>query len=58
MERQRHDERASASGKIRRRYLAAMRADELRPSLLHEAALKNAPDAHGGFFRVPKVIDK
>src|SRR5216684_3529856 len=36
----------------------AMRADELRPSLPNEAALQNAPDAHGGFFRVPKVIEK
>ena len=36
----------------------AMRADELRPSLLHEAALQNAPDASDGFFKVPKVIEK
>lgn len=35
-----------------------MRADELRPSLPHEAALRNAPDADRGFFRVPKVIEK
>ncbi len=36
----------------------AMRQDELRPCLPNEEALKNAPDAHGGFFRVPKVIEK
>jgi aspartyl-tRNA(Asn)/glutamyl-tRNA(Gln) amidotransferase subunit C len=30
----------------------------LRPSLSHEDALKNAPDADGTFFRVPKVIEK
>lgn len=30
----------------------------LRPSLPHEEALKNAPDADGTFFRVPKVIEK
>jgi aspartyl-tRNA(Asn)/glutamyl-tRNA(Gln) amidotransferase subunit C len=36
----------------------AMRADELRPSLPQEAALKNAPDASDGFFKVPKVIEK
>lgn len=35
-----------------------MRTDELRPSLPHEAALQNAPDADRGFFRVPKVIEK
>ena len=30
----------------------------LRPSLPHDEALKNAPDADGTFFRVPKVIEK
>jgi aspartyl-tRNA(Asn)/glutamyl-tRNA(Gln) amidotransferase subunit C len=35
-----------------------MRADELRECLPREAALKNAPDAQSGFFRVPKVIEK
>ena len=30
----------------------------LRLSLPHEEALKNAPDADGNFFRVPKVIEK
>ena len=32
--------------------------DGLRPSLPHEVALQNAPDADGIFFRVPKVIEK
>jgi aspartyl-tRNA(Asn)/glutamyl-tRNA(Gln) amidotransferase subunit C len=32
--------------------------DGLRPSLPHEVALQNAPDADGTFFRVPKVIEK
>ena len=32
--------------------------DGLRPSLSHEVALQNAPDADGIFFRVPKVIEK
>ncbi len=36
----------------------ALRQDELRPCLPNEEALKNAPDASGGFFRVPKVIEK
>jgi aspartyl-tRNA(Asn)/glutamyl-tRNA(Gln) amidotransferase subunit C len=36
----------------------SMRQDELRPSLPHEAALRNAPDSDGEFFRVPKVIEK
>jgi aspartyl-tRNA(Asn)/glutamyl-tRNA(Gln) amidotransferase subunit C len=35
-----------------------LRADELRPSLSRESALRNAPDAAraAGLFRVPKVI--
>jgi aspartyl-tRNA(Asn)/glutamyl-tRNA(Gln) amidotransferase subunit C len=35
-----------------------LRQDELRPSLPHEAALRNAPDSDGEFFNVPKVIEK
>ena len=30
----------------------------LRKSLPHDIALANAPDADGGFFRVPKVIER
>jgi aspartyl-tRNA(Asn)/glutamyl-tRNA(Gln) amidotransferase subunit C len=30
----------------------------LRKSLSQEAALQNAPDADGTFFRVPKVIER
>lgn len=30
----------------------------LRKSLPHEAALANAPDTDGTFFKVPKVIEK
>ena len=30
----------------------------LRPSLPHDAALANAPDADDNFFRVPKVIER
>lgn len=36
----------------------AMRADELRPSLPHDAAMQNAPQTDGVFFKVPKVIEK
>jgi aspartyl-tRNA(Asn)/glutamyl-tRNA(Gln) amidotransferase subunit C len=32
------------------------RLDEIRPSLEHEAALANAPDAAAGLFRVPRVL--
>jgi aspartyl-tRNA(Asn)/glutamyl-tRNA(Gln) amidotransferase subunit C len=32
--------------------------DGLRPSLPHEAAVKNAPDTDGTFFEVPKVIER
>jgi aspartyl-tRNA(Asn)/glutamyl-tRNA(Gln) amidotransferase subunit C len=40
------------------RYTYALRADELRPSLPHEAALQNAPDTDGKYFKVPKVIER
>ncbi len=30
----------------------------LRKSLPHEAALQNAPDSDGTFFKVPKVIER
>jgi aspartyl-tRNA(Asn)/glutamyl-tRNA(Gln) amidotransferase subunit C len=36
----------------------ATREDALRPCLPHQAALANAPDSDGDFFRVPKVIEK
>jgi len=36
----------------------AMREDALAACLPREAALKNAPDSDGEFFRVPKVIEK
>jgi aspartyl-tRNA(Asn)/glutamyl-tRNA(Gln) amidotransferase subunit C len=39
-------------------FASAMRGDELRPSLPHEAAMRNAPDSDGSFFKVPKVIEK
>jgi aspartyl-tRNA(Asn)/glutamyl-tRNA(Gln) amidotransferase subunit C len=32
--------------------------ESLRKSLTQEAALANAPDADGTFFRVPKVIER
>jgi aspartyl-tRNA(Asn)/glutamyl-tRNA(Gln) amidotransferase subunit C len=35
-----------------------LRADELRPCLPRELALKNAPQSDGTFFRVPKVIER
>ena len=34
-----------------------MRDDEPRPSLPRDEMLANAPDAHGDFFRVPKIIE-
>lgn len=40
------------------RFDFALRADESRPSLPHEVAMKNAPESDGVFFKVPKVIDK
>src|SRR5436309_974353 len=37
---------------------ATLRPDELRPSLPHEAALRNSPQPDKNFFKVPKVIER
>jgi len=34
-----------------------MRDDEITPSLSQDAALANAPDRAGEFFRVPRIIE-
>ena len=34
------------------------RADESRPSVSVNDALKNAPKCHKGYFEVPKVVEK
>jgi aspartyl-tRNA(Asn)/glutamyl-tRNA(Gln) amidotransferase subunit C len=34
-----------------------MRDDALRPCLAQDAALANAPDRAGEFFRVPRIIE-
>lgn len=34
-----------------------LRADEAKPTISHDDALKNAPDADSDYFRVPKVIE-
>ena len=33
------------------------RADEIRPSLPHGDALRNAPNKGGGLFIVPKIVE-
>ena len=33
------------------------RADEVRPSLSHEDALRNAPARANGLFMVPKIVE-
>jgi aspartyl-tRNA(Asn)/glutamyl-tRNA(Gln) amidotransferase subunit C len=33
------------------------RADEIRPSLPHEEALRNAPKQANGLFIVPKIVE-
>ena len=33
------------------------RPDEVRPSLPHEAALRNAPSQANGLFMVPKIVE-
>lgn len=50
----RYAERKEDSGE----FLYAMRADEPRPCLPREEALKNAPQSDGTFFKVPKVIER
>ncbi len=35
----------------------AFREDLVKPSLLVEDALANAPDKEGNFFKVPKIIE-
>ena len=35
-----------------------MRDDEVRPSYPADAMLANAPDAHEGQFRVPRIIEE
>ena len=37
--------------------VSVMREDVVRPSLDPEAALANAPDREGVFFRVPRIIE-
>jgi len=37
---------------------ATLREDRERPTLGNEAALGNAPLAGGGYFKVPKVIER
>jgi aspartyl-tRNA(Asn)/glutamyl-tRNA(Gln) amidotransferase subunit C len=38
--------------------IGAWRADVPVPSLPHDAAMKNAPETDGDFFKVPRVIEK
>jgi aspartyl-tRNA(Asn)/glutamyl-tRNA(Gln) amidotransferase subunit C len=40
------------------RFAYAMREDELAPCLIHDEAMRNAPESDGVYFRVPKVIEK
>jgi aspartyl-tRNA(Asn)/glutamyl-tRNA(Gln) amidotransferase subunit C len=37
---------------------ATLRADEAAPPLGNQAALANAPQPGGGYFKVPKVIER
>ena len=37
---------------------AALRADEVRPSLDRKAVMAAAPETDGRFFKVPKVIER
>jgi aspartyl-tRNA(Asn)/glutamyl-tRNA(Gln) amidotransferase subunit C len=46
------------SKKDDRKYDYAQRPDLPKPCLPREAAMQNAPDTDGVFFRVPKVIER
>lgn len=35
-----------------------LRADEIKPSLAKEQALRNAPDPIKGYFRVPRIMEE
>ena len=52
------DRYAAASESAADKFAYAQREDVLRSCLPHEAALQNAPDTDGNFFKVPKVIEK
>jgi aspartyl-tRNA(Asn)/glutamyl-tRNA(Gln) amidotransferase subunit C len=49
---------ADGGQNISARLRQALRDDALRPCLPHDAAMQNAPDSDGSFFKVPKVIEK
>ena len=49
---------ASAAHEGSERFAYAQRADQVRPGLVREVALSNAPDTDGACFRVPKVIER
>lgn len=40
------------------RFAYAQRDDVIQPCLPHEAAMQNAPETDGSFFKVPRVIEK
>lgn len=40
------------------RFVYAQRDDVIQPCLPHEAAMQNAPETDGSFFKVPRVIEK
>ena len=40
------------------RFAYTWRDDVVKPSLAHDAALQNAPETDGTFFKVPKVIER
>lgn len=35
-----------------------LREDEMKPSLDHDLALSNAPEAEDGYFKVPRVVQE
>lgn len=40
------------------RFAYAQRDDVIQPCLAHDAAMQNAPNTDGSFFKVPRVIEK
>lgn len=54
----RNEEHTGAGGALANDHSREDIPEGLRPSLPHDAAVENAPDSDGIFFRVPKVIER
>lgn len=49
---------AQVSEVLNNREAAALRIDQVRPSLDRDAVMRSAPETDGRFFKVPKVVER